>query len=141
VSAAGVCPSQRGDDVLRAKAVRKEANIAIQHWWGVCPTTVRKWRRALDIPATTEGTSQLRSEHFAEPWGEEARRKAWSKARDPERRKKIAASRNGKPRYTIGAALPRLPFLRPIGHEMRPSLVPVIVTSPWTSQNTVAPTQ
>src|SRR5262245_50911555 len=27
-------------------AVRREAACAVAHWWGVCPTTVWKWRRA-----------------------------------------------------------------------------------------------
>jgi hypothetical protein len=40
----------------------------------------------------------LRQEHFSQPWAEEAREKGWSKARDPDRREKIAAARRGKPR-------------------------------------------
>jgi len=42
-----------------AKAIRRESNLAICHWWGVCPTAIWKWRRALGVGAITEGTSGL----------------------------------------------------------------------------------
>ncbi|HQR44272.1 MAG TPA: NUMOD3 domain-containing DNA-binding protein [Gemmatales bacterium] len=81
------------------RAVRRESVLAIQYWWGVGPMAVRRWRTALGIVGTNnEGTSALRRDHFAEPWAEIARRKAWSKARDPVRCEKIAASKRGKPR-------------------------------------------
>ncbi|HWB14725.1 MAG TPA: hypothetical protein VG826_36215 [Pirellulales bacterium] len=80
------------------KAVRHEANIVVQHWFGVKHATVRKWRRALSVAPTNAGTSQLRREHFDEPWGHQARNLAVCKARDPARREKIGASRRGKPR-------------------------------------------
>jgi hypothetical protein len=35
-----------------ARAVRRESEVAICHWWGVCPTTVWKWRKALGIART-----------------------------------------------------------------------------------------
>lgn len=79
------------------RAVRVESGLAICYWWGVTSQTVTKWRKALGIQ-TTPGTQQLRRAHFAEPWAELTRKKAWSKARDPGRREKIAASRRGKPR-------------------------------------------
>jgi hypothetical protein len=81
-----------------AKAVRRESNQAVAFWWGVTPQTVTVWRKALGVPPTTAGTSKLRSAHFLEPWAKRAQRKAWAKARDPERRAKIAAARRGKPR-------------------------------------------
>ncbi len=80
------------------RAVRRESEVAIIYWWGVTPQTVRVWRKALGVGATTEGTSRLRRENFSQPWAEEAKRKAWAKAGDPERRAKIAATKRGKPR-------------------------------------------
>ena len=39
------------------RAVRKESEAAVCHGWGVCPTTVWKWRNALGIARTqTQGT-------------------------------------------------------------------------------------
>jgi hypothetical protein len=89
-----------------AKAVRRESNQAICHWWGACQTAVRKRRRALGVDATTAGTSQLRSEYTNEPWAIEAFAKAHSKARDPERHRKISESMRGKPRpqHVLNAA-------------------------------------
>jgi hypothetical protein len=80
------------------RAVRRETRLAIMHHWGVGHATVQKWRRVLNVPHENEGTTALRADHFAEPWADRARRKAWSKARDPGRREKIAAARRGKPR-------------------------------------------
>lgn len=81
------------------RAVRNEAAQAICHWWGVGVLAVNKWRHALGIAGTTNpGTSEIRRLHFAEPWAEEAKKKAWSKGSDSDRRQKIAASKRGKPR-------------------------------------------
>jgi len=38
-----------------AKAVRRESNQAVAHWWGVDPQTLTKWRRALGVERATEG--------------------------------------------------------------------------------------
>jgi hypothetical protein len=81
-----------------ARAVRTEAAIAVAHWWGVTPLTVWTWRKALGVGATTPGTSRLRRAHALGPAGTAALAKAQAKARDPERRAKIAAARRGKPR-------------------------------------------
>jgi hypothetical protein len=80
------------------RAIRRESEIAVAHHWGVSENTVWTWRKALGVGATTPGTSRLRRDHFAEPWGEAARQMAWAKARDPQRRAKIAAARRAKPR-------------------------------------------
>lgn len=80
------------------RAVRKEAFQAIIHWWGVCWTTVWKWRKALGLGQYNEGTRTLKKLHFGEPWAEDARKKAWAKSNDPARREKIATSRRGKSR-------------------------------------------
>ncbi len=81
-----------------ARAVRRESALAICHWWGVTAQTVTVWRKELGIGPTTEGTSQLRSALAQEPAITAGRMKAVAKARDPERRAKIAAARRGKPR-------------------------------------------
>jgi hypothetical protein len=81
-----------------ARAVRREASIAVQHWWGVSATTVRIWRRALGVSAMNEGDCRLKREHAKTDWAEAARQKAYAKAGDPARRAKIAAARRGKPR-------------------------------------------
>lgn len=103
-----------------AKAVRQEANIVVQHWWGVKHSTVQKWRRALRVEYTNAGTRELRREHFNEPWGHRARKLALEKARDPERREKIAASRRGKPRPAhVIAAMRKAILGRPLSEEHR----------------------
>jgi hypothetical protein len=61
-------------------------------------TRPRKWRKALGIGPLTEGTSWLYREYTKEPWAVEARAKAHAKARDPERCRKIAEAKRGKPR-------------------------------------------
>jgi hypothetical protein len=79
------------------KAIRRESNQAIAHWWGVDNQTVTKWRRALSVDAITEGTSRLHSD-VIEEIGDAMRQESVKKARDPERRRKISESMRGKPR-------------------------------------------
>ena len=81
-----------------AEAVKRESNQAVCHWFGVTGQTVSKWRKALGVGLTNDGTHRLRSEYTAEPWAVEARATAHAKAGDPERRRKIAESKKGKPR-------------------------------------------
>jgi hypothetical protein len=78
------------------KALRRESNQAIAHWWGVAVVTVSKWRRFLGIPRTTEGSSRILRQTIDEI-GEELRACSKLKARDPERRRKIAEALRGKP--------------------------------------------
>jgi hypothetical protein len=80
------------------KAVQRESEIAVAHWWGVTEGTVWKWRKALGVPRANEGSSRLWRDHFNEPDRLPAREKAWAKNGDPERCAKIAAARRGKPR-------------------------------------------
>lgn len=67
-------------------------------WWGVGAATVGKWRRAVGAASNNERTTKLRQLYAREDWFKQAQRKAWSKARDPERRAKIAAAKRGVPR-------------------------------------------
>jgi hypothetical protein len=78
--------------------VRRESAQAVGHWWEVCPETVWRWKKALGVGPTTEGTSRLHSAYSTGPWAVEALAKAQAKAGDPERRAKIAAAHRGKPR-------------------------------------------
>jgi hypothetical protein len=80
-----------------SKAIRRESNQAIAHWWGVDPQTVTKWRRVLSVGIATEGTSRLHRETI-EQTGEAMRALGVLKARDPERCRKIAETMRGKPK-------------------------------------------
>jgi hypothetical protein len=80
------------------RAVRRESELAVAHWWGITAQTVWKWRRALSVDPTTKGTSRLRHDYALEPPITAAREKAQAKATDSDRRAKIAAARRGKPR-------------------------------------------
>jgi hypothetical protein len=81
-----------------AKAVRKESGIAVCHWWSITGQTVTKWRKALGVGPVTEGTHRLKSEQGVEHVETGGLDAAWAKARDPERCRKIAESKRGKPK-------------------------------------------
>jgi hypothetical protein len=81
-----------------ADAVRRESAQAVAFCWGVTTQTVTKWRKALGVGATNEGTHRLHHDYFEEPWALDARAKAHAKAGDPVRRARIAAAKRGKPR-------------------------------------------
>jgi hypothetical protein len=44
-----------------ARAVRRESEVAVAHWWGVSQWTVWKWRKELGVDAINKGTSALLS--------------------------------------------------------------------------------
>lgn len=73
------------------RAVRRESNIAIQHWWNVCPNCVWRWRKALEVELTNEGTLQRRRELIL-PRGDAMRALI---PYTPERNKKIADAKRG----------------------------------------------
>jgi hypothetical protein len=52
----------------------------------------------LNVGIVTEGTSRLFRDYSKEPWAVEARAKAHSKVRDPERCRKIADTLRGRPK-------------------------------------------
>ena len=60
--------------------------------------TVTRWKKALGIGPTTEGTSRLHRDHADDPAVVEGLVKAHGKATDPARRAKIAAAKKGKRR-------------------------------------------
>jgi hypothetical protein len=127
-----------------AKAIRRESNQAISHWWGIDPQTVTKWRRSLGVGIVTEGTHRLFRDYTKEPWAIEALTKAQSKADDPERCRKIAEARRGKPRpqhvleamHSARRGLSHTEGTRrrmSETHRRRGTLVPG--TIPWTSED------
>jgi NUMOD3 motif len=82
-----------------AEAVKLESASAVGNWFGVGSDTVWKWRVAMGIGATTEGTSQLRRELGKTlPEVLAGLVKGQKKAREPEAIAKMAAARRGKPR-------------------------------------------
>jgi hypothetical protein len=126
-----------------AKAVRRESNQAVAHWWSVDQLTVTKWRKTLSVGIVTAGTHRLFCDYKKEPWAIEALAKAQSKARDPERRRKIAEARRGKPRpqhvldamHTARRGLKHTEETRrrmSEAHRSRGTLVPGTV--PWTAE-------
>ena len=54
-------PGQQGPIVCGRliEAVRTESEISVAYHWGVSTTTVKKWRRALEVPAVNNGTLSL----------------------------------------------------------------------------------
>jgi hypothetical protein len=70
------------------RAVRVESEKAVVHHWGVSPTTVYLWRKALGVGKWTEGTTRLILESI------ERGRKA---SRSPESRAKMSQAKAGKP--------------------------------------------
>ncbi|QDU26715.1 hypothetical protein ETAA8_17960 [Anatilimnocola aggregata] len=79
-----------------AKAVRREAAVAVRYWWGVGNRTVWIWRRALGV-TQTEGDRNLRQEYMTPKHNRRMTAAATAVADAPERRQKIAKSRRGKP--------------------------------------------
>ena len=85
-----------------AKAVRREVGDRRGAlWWGVRPQTVWKWRKALAVGETTQGTSRLRSDYTEEPWAVKARAAIHTKAQHAERRE----DRRGEAWQAAAAAL------------------------------------
>jgi hypothetical protein len=50
-----------------AEAVRLESNQAVCYWFGVTQQTVTKWRKALGVGVTNDGTNRLRPDYQQEP--------------------------------------------------------------------------
>jgi len=80
-----------------ARAVRTESVDAICHWWGVRPTKVWMWRRALGVGRITDGTRALLQERTGVPAAAAARGRA--KAAEPASRAKMAATKRGRPAH------------------------------------------
>lgn len=102
------------------RAIRRESVVALCHWFGAAKTTVVRWRKALGVEFSNEGTFKLKSRHSKEPWAVAARKKAWAKAQDPDRRRKIAESKLGKtrPKHVI-KAMRKGRLAKPLSAEAR----------------------
>lgn len=74
------------------KAVRNESSLAIQHWWGVSPSTVHRWRRSLNTDQYNEGTLRLHREWKPEKISAAAARRGQRKGASPESRAKMTAN-------------------------------------------------
>ena len=81
-----------------AKAIQGETRVAVCYWWGCSGAAANAMRKALEVPRMTEGASLRQQEVEQLPAVKAGRRKAWAKACDPERRRKIAETKKGKPR-------------------------------------------
>lgn len=110
------------DNLIRA--VKKESNQAVAHWWGTSGYSVSKWRKVFGLQPTTEGTSRLRSAHALEPPISRGRAKAHAMSRNPvkdaKRRAKIATAKKGKkrPRHVM-EAVRKANLGRPLPKEVR----------------------
>src|ERR1700722_12473206 len=50
-----------------ARAIRREAGVALCHHFGLTPQTITKWRKALGVGPITAGTRRQRVERAQEP--------------------------------------------------------------------------
>lgn len=80
-----------------ADAIRTESSEAIQHYWGVGPVTVAKWRRLLGVDRMTPGTKEVYREIMPDRLTPERAKKGREKAAEPESVKKMAATKKGRP--------------------------------------------
>lgn len=82
------------------EALSTESASAICHHWGVTAQTVSKWRRLLGIDQKTPGARRLRQQKLTPHLDAVRSLIDYTK---PERGRKIAASRTGKPRPQYGS--------------------------------------
>lgn len=101
-----------------ARAVRTESVEAICYWWGVRPTKVWMWRKALGVDRLTEGTLKLLQQRTVPP---EAAARGRERAASPESRAKMAATKLGKPAHpnTRAALLRSASAPKPAGWGVR----------------------
>ena len=104
-------------DLIRA--VQTESEIAVAHHWGVTPATVKHWRRAMDVPRTTDGTRKLAVAYTPERLTEEAHAKARKAMGRPEVRAKIRRLKQGKPLHPNMIAAQRLAVRRPKSEDWK----------------------
>lgn len=76
-------------DLLRA--VQNESSLAIQHWWGVSPSTVHRWRKTLGVSHYNEGTLRLHREWKPEKISAADAKRGQRKGASPESRAKMTA--------------------------------------------------
>ena len=81
-----------------ARAIQRETRVAVCYWWGCSGAAANAMRKALEVPRMTDGANLRQQEVGQMPAVKAGLRRSWAKARDPERRRKIAEARTGKPR-------------------------------------------
>src|SRR5262245_29426704 len=77
------------------RAVKREAAIAVAHWWGVTSQTVTLWRKALNVGPYTEGTVRLHREWTPERIPPEVHARGVAAASTPEANAKKAIAKRG----------------------------------------------
>jgi hypothetical protein len=80
------------------KAIKRESNQAVAWHWGVCAYTVSKWRKALGVRRSNEGTHELQSAWMPERLDDEARERQRQSLKSPERGAKIGAAQGDRKR-------------------------------------------
>jgi hypothetical protein len=78
------------------RAIRTESEVAVAHHWGIHRATVRKWRRALGVPAMTNGSLRLKIEWTPEIFTPQSCAKAREAMQRPDVRAKLSAIRKGR---------------------------------------------
>jgi hypothetical protein len=78
-----------------ARAVRREARIAIMHHWGVSHGTVRKWRRALGVSRVNVGTHAV-TRKIALSRDDDRLERARAKSKRPKGLRKLSKSLKGR---------------------------------------------
>lgn len=125
-----------------AEAIRREAAITVCYWWGISQACVTKWRKALGVELSNEGTHRLRHEYADEPGVRGGLEKARIKANEPEARAKVGAAHRGKrvPDH-VRKRLSELRKGKPLAESTRRKIseaqrgrIPVWVTRPWTKE-------
>ncbi|MBV9468548.1 MAG: hypothetical protein JOZ57_04835, partial [Abitibacteriaceae bacterium] len=84
------------------KAVQNESSLAIQHWWGVSPSTVHRWRKALGCDQYNEGTLRLHREWKPEKISAADAKRGQRKGASPESRAKMTANIRARGYYHLG---------------------------------------
>jgi hypothetical protein len=74
------------------RALRREAAVAVAHWWGVTTTTVLTWRKAVGVTGDTAGAARLKAEN-----GRRHYEAVKAKLHAPAAVAKSAAARRGRP--------------------------------------------
>lgn len=80
-------PVWLGGDLLRA--ARLESNAAVAYWWGAHPDLVTRWRKALGVAETNEGTRSLRHDRTPTQIHREDSRQRSEAARRTERHRRL----------------------------------------------------
>ncbi|MBV9469359.1 MAG: helix-turn-helix transcriptional regulator [Abitibacteriaceae bacterium] len=84
------------------EAVKHESSLAVQHWWGVSPSTVHRWRKVLGSDQYNEGTLRLHREWKPEKISAADAKRGQRKGASPESRAKMTANIRARGYYHLG---------------------------------------